>query len=42
MQYTAATGVQEGNVIKDKSNVGYLTEKNGKYEVVKESFGTGF
>lgn len=42
MQYTVATGVQEGNVIKDKSNVGYLTEKNGKYEVVKESFGTGF
>ena len=42
MQYTAATGVQEGNVIKDKSNVGYLTEKDGKFEVIKESFGTGF
>ena len=42
IQYTAATGVQEGNVIKDKSNVGYVTENNGKFEVDNESFGTGF
>ena len=42
MQYTAATGELEGNVVKGKSNVGYLIEKNGKFEVEKESFGTGF
>lgn len=42
MQYTAATGQVEGNIVKDKSNVGYLIEKNGKFEVEKESFGTGF
>ena len=42
MQYTAATGEVVGNIVKGKSNVGYLTENNGKYEVENESFGTGF